>query len=110
MTYTFEQLKSKTLADLRDIAQGLDPETVKGWSQMNKDHLLPLIAQALRVDMHVHRHVEGLDKASLKAQLHALKAARDAAIAEGDHARLHALRRQRHHLNRRIRSHTVLDS
>lgn len=110
MTYTFEQLKAKTLSDLRDIAQALDADAVKGWSQMNKEHLLPVIARALNVDTHVHTHVEGVDKASLKAQLHALKAQRDAAIAAGDHARLHALRRERHHLNRRIRSHTVIES
>jgi hypothetical protein len=110
VTYTFESLKSKTLAELREIAQGLDAETVKGWSQMNKEHLLPLIAKALHIDTHQHRHVEGIDKASLKARLHQLKRDREQAKADGDAARLKAIRREHHHLNRRIRAHTVLES
>ena len=33
----------------------------------------------------------------------------DAALADGDAARLKALRRERHRLNRRIRAHVVVD-
>ena len=110
MSYTFEELKAKTLAELRDIAKTLDDEAVKGWSQMNKDHLLPLVAKALHIDTHKHRHVEGIDKASLKAKLHQLKADREEARTTGDSARLKALRRQYHHLNRQIRAHTVVDA
>jgi DNA polymerase/3'-5' exonuclease PolX len=110
VAYTFEELKAKTLADLREIAKGLDSEAVKGWSQMNKDHLLPAIAKALNIDTHKHAHVEGIDKASLKAKLRELKAAREQAKAAGDSARLKAIRRQHHHLNRQIRAHTVIDA
>ena len=110
MSYTFEELKAKTLAELRDIAKTLDDEAVKGWSQMNKDHLLPLVAKALHIDTHKHRHVEGIDKASLKAHLHELKAEREKAKAEGDRKKLKAIRRQHHRLNRRIRAHTVVDA
>ena len=47
MAYTYDALKAKTLAELRDIAKDLDAESVRGWSQMNKEHLLPAIAKAL---------------------------------------------------------------
>ena len=110
MAYTFEELKAKTLADLREIAKGIDSEAVKGWSQMNKDHLLPAIAKALNIDTHKHIHVEGIDKASLKARLHELKKARAEAMAAGDSVKLKAIRRQHHHLNRQIRAHTVVDA
>ena len=110
MAYTFEQLKAKTVADLREIAKGLEGEAVKGWSQMNKEHLLPAIAKALNIDSHKHQHVVGIDKASLKARLHQLKADREQAVADGDAARLKAIRRQYHHLNRQIRAHTVVDA
>jgi len=59
-------------------------EAVKGWSQTNKDHLPPAVAKALDIDTHKHVHVEGIDKASLKARLHALKKARAEAMAAGD--------------------------
>lgn len=109
MSHTFESLKSKTLAELREIAQGIEAEAVRGWSQMNKDHLLPAIAKALNLDTHLHTHVEGIDKASLKARLHQLKRDREQAMADGDVKRLKAIRREHHHLNRRIRAHTVIE-
>jgi hypothetical protein len=109
MAYTYDALKAMTIAELRDIAKGLDAESVRGWSQMNKDHLLPALARALSIDTHAHTHVEGIDKNSLKARLHKLKADREQALADGDHARLRALRRERHRLNRRIRAHVVVD-
>ena len=110
MSYTFESLKAMTLADLREIAKGLDQEEVKGWSQMNKEHLLPLVAKALHIDTHLHTHVEGIDKATLKAKLHQLKRDREQAVSDGDAKRLKAIRRERHNLNRQIRAHTVGDA
>ena len=40
MAHTYEELKGKTLAELREIAAGMDNEAVQGHTQMNKDHLL----------------------------------------------------------------------
>ena len=44
--YTYEQLKHKTIGDLREIARGLDHEAVQGFSQLNKEHLLPGLCKA----------------------------------------------------------------
>jgi DNA polymerase/3'-5' exonuclease PolX len=109
MAHTYEELKKKTVEDLREIAKGLDQEAVKGFTQMNKEHLLPAVCKALGVDMHKHPHHEpvGIDKAKLKARMHALKAEKEKAIEAGDVARLKAIRREYHHLNRRIRAATV---
>jgi hypothetical protein len=107
MAYTFEELKLKTVAQLREIAAGLGDEAVKGYSQLNKDHLLAAICKTLNIDMHVHHHAEGIDKAELKSQIKNMKKQRDEAIAAHDHARLKSVRRQIHHLNRRIKRATV---
>lgn len=106
MSYTFEQLKAKPLADLREMAKALDDDAVKGWSQMNKDRLLPVLCKALHVDTHVHHEVVGVDKDAIKAQLHALHAQRERALDAHDHAQLKMVRRQMHHLNHTIRKAT----
>ena len=109
MPQSYESLKKKTIEDLREIAKGLDPDAVKGYTQMNKEHLLPALCKALGVDMHKHPHHEavGVDKASLKAKMHQLKAEKDKALAAGDGPKLKAIRREYHRLNRRIRAATV---
>jgi len=101
MAHTYEELKAKTVAELREIAR----DTVQGASQMNKDHLLPALCQALGIDTHEHRSVHGIDKTTVKAQLRELKAARDKALDAHDHHQLKSLRRQMHRLNHQIRAH-----
>jgi hypothetical protein len=107
MAYTFEELRTKTVAQLRDIAAELGDEAVKGYSQLNKEHLLAAICKTLNIDMHVHHHVEGINKAELKSQIKELKKQRDEALAAHDHDKLKSVRRQIHHLNRRIKRATV---
>ena len=101
MAHTYEELKAKTVAELREIAK----DTVQGASQMNKDHLLPALCKALGIETHAHHEVQGIDKAAIKAQMRALKTERDRALDIHDHLRLKAIRRQMHHLNHQIRSH-----
>jgi hypothetical protein len=105
MAHTYEELKSKTIEDLRNIAKGLDNEAVKGFSQMNKVHLLPALCKALGIDTHVHHHAEGIDKTAIKATMRELKKKRDAAVEAHDRDLLKSIRRQLHHFNRQIRAH-----
>jgi hypothetical protein len=105
MAHTYEELRGKTLTELRDIAKGTDSELVQGYSQMNKDHLLPALCKAFDIDVHEHHTVTGIDKGSLKARMRQLKKDRDRALESHDHAQLHDLRRQIHRLNHQIRSH-----
>jgi hypothetical protein len=105
MAYTYEELKEKTVAELRDIAKGLESEAVKGSSQMNKEHLLPVLCSALGIDAHEHHTVRGVNKAAIKAQMRELKQRREAAQESHEHELLKSLRRQIHHLNHQIRSH-----
>jgi hypothetical protein len=106
MAYTYHELKVKTIAELRDIAKGVEnQEAVKGFSQMNKEHLLPALCKALGITTHEHHEAVGIDKPALKAKIRALKAKRDEALAAHDHDLLKNVRRQIHRINRDIRRH-----
>ena len=105
MAHTYEELKPKTIEQLREIAKGLDNEAVKGFSQMNKDHLLPALCKALGIDAHAHHHAEGIDKVAIKTKMKELKQQRAAALQAHDPERLKNVRRHLHHLNRQIRAH-----
>lgn len=101
MAHTFEELKGKTVAELRDIAK----DTVTGASQMNKDHLLPLLCKALGIEMHAHHEAHDIDKPAIKAKMRELKTERAKALDAHDHDRLKSIRRQIHGLNHRVRAH-----
>ena len=103
MAYTYNELKEKTVAELREIAAGIQHEAVQGYSQLNKEHLLVALCKALDIPTHEHHDAKGIDKSSLKAQIRDLKKKRDAALAAHDHKQLKTLRRQIHTLNRSIR-------
>ncbi len=109
MAYSYEELKRKTIEDLREIAKGLEHEAVQGYTQMNKEHLLPAVCRALGIEVHRHPHHEaqGVDKAKLKVRMHAIRGEKAKALEARDHAKVKALRREYHHLNRRIRAASV---
>jgi DNA-binding IclR family transcriptional regulator len=107
MAYTHHQLKEKTVVELRDIAKDIQHEAVQGYTQLNKEHLIVALCAALHIPMYEHHEVVGIDKAGVKAKMRALKKERDAAVEAHDSGKLKALRRQIHHLNRRIREHMI---
>jgi len=106
-TMTFEDLKKKTVAELRDMAKGLTHDAVQGYTQMNKEYLLPALCKALGID-HAHHHVEaGFDKSKIKVRMKMLRAERDKALEAHDSRKLKMLRTELHTLNHRIRGHMV---
>ena len=106
MTFTYEELKHKTVADLREIAKGIDHEAVQGYTQLNKDHLIIAISKALGIQ-HLHHEVVGVDKAAIKAKIRELKTKRAAALEAHDHGQLKTVRRTIHRLKRQIHKATV---
>ncbi len=106
MDYTFEQLKHKTIVELREIAKGIEHEAVKGYTQLNKEHLLVAIANALGIQ-HEHHEVVGVDKAAIKSRMKELKQKRQEALAAHDSAALKSVRRTLHRLKRQIHKATV---
>ena len=106
-TITYEDLKKKTVAELREIAKGLKHDAVQGYTQMNKDHLLPALCKALGVEV-AHHHVEsGFDKTAIKARMKMLRDERDKLADAHDPKRLKVIRNELHALNHRLRAHMV---
>lgn len=107
MAHTFEELKHKTVVELREIAKEVQHEAVEGASQMNKDHLLKALCTALHIEMHAHHDVVGIDKAAIKVRIHELQKKRDAILATTERKELRGVLRQIHALKRTIRRATV---
>lgn len=107
MAHTHNELKHKTLAELRDIAKDIEHDAVQGYTQLNKEHLVVALCTALNIDMHEHHDVVGIDKAAIKSRIKELKKKRDAALTAHDHAQLKHSRRAIHRLKRQIHKATV---
>jgi len=96
--HTYEELRHMTVAQLREIAAGIEHDAVKGYTQLNKEHLIAAICRALNIDTFTHHHAEGADTSSMKSRIKALKKQRAEALAAHDHKRLKAVRREIHSL------------
>lgn len=104
MVHTYEELKKKTIADLREIAKDIQHDAVQGYTQMNKERLLPAICKALGIDAHEHHAAALAQKSAIKARMRGIKAAVAEAVARGDGALARNLRRQRHAMNHALRT------
>jgi len=108
VAYTYHQLHEKTIEELREIAKGVpNQDAVQGYSQMNKQHLLPALCKALGIDAREHHDVVGIDKPAIKAKMRELKRKRGVALDAHDHDALKTIRRELHALNRQIRAHVA---
>ena len=107
MPLTYEEIHKKTVAELREIAAGIEDERLQGHTQMHKEQILPILCQVLGIEQHAHHEVVGIDKSKVKAEIRALKSARSAAMEAGDHDELRRVRRRIHRLKGRLRRATV---
>jgi len=107
MEHTFEELKKKTVAELREIAKTIEHEAVQGYSQLNKEHLLVAVCKALNIDTRVHHQVVGLNKAQVKTNIRRIKEKLAAAITAHDRKQIKFLHRQIHRQKRQIHKATV---
>jgi len=103
MEYTYKDLKHKTVAELREIASGIEHEAVQGYTQLNKEHLIEALCKALNIDMHEHHRAVGIEKTKIKSQIKALKQQRDEAIAAKNYAELKKVRLEIKKLKNRLR-------
>ncbi|HET9582012.1 MAG TPA: hypothetical protein VFP76_04280 [Gemmatimonadota bacterium] len=107
MAFTWEEIHKKTVAELRDIAAGIEDERLQGHTQMHKEQLLPILCEVLGIEQHAHHEVVGIDKAKIKAEIRALRARRDAALEAHDREEVKRVRRRIHRLKGRLRRATV---
>jgi hypothetical protein len=104
MAHTYQDLARMTVDGLREVAKGIEHEAVRGYTQLNKEHLLPAICRALGIETQAHHHVVWIDKQAMKAEIRALRSSRDAMLsASGDRSSLSATLRRIHALKRRLR-------
>ncbi len=107
MAHTYHELREMTVAQLREVASGLEHEAVQGYTQLNKDPLLLAICQALDIDPHEHHEAVGIDKAAVKVDIRKLKVDRQAALEAKNHQELKKIRREVRGLKRKIRKSLV---
>ena len=107
MSFTHAELKKKTVAELREIAAGIEHEAVQGHSQMNKEHLLVALCKALNIDTHEHHQVVGLNKTQVKTKIRAMKDKLAAAIVARDRKQISYCHRQIHRQKRQIHKATI---
>ena len=103
MAYTYEELRGKTVAQLREIAEGIEHDALHGYTTMHKDQLLPALCQALGIEAHEHHEVVGLNKTKVKREIRELKMKRDAAIESKDYGELKRVRTRIKRLKRALR-------
>jgi len=107
MEHTYSELKKKTVAELREIAETIEHEAVEGYTQLNKDQLIGALCTALGIDAKEKRSVVGVDKSKIKADIRSLKIEREAALEAHDHKQLKMFRRKIRSLKRTLRNARV---
>lgn len=107
MDHSYEELKKKRVAELREIAAGIEHEAVQGYTQLNKEHLLQAICQALGIDTHAHHVVKDSHKATLKSRIKAIKEQRKDMAGSADKKKLEQLRRKLHRMKHTLRKMAV---
>lgn len=103
MAHTYEEISNMTVAQLRELASGIEHEAVKGYTQLHKEQLIEAICSALGIEAHAHHEVVGLDKAKVKAQIAALKTKRASALEAKDYSELKRVRRNIRKLKHKMR-------
>ena len=107
MEHTYQDLHEKTGSELREVAAGLEHEAVQGYTQLNKEHLLLAVCQALSIDPHEHHEAVGINKAKIKADIRKLKVDRQGALESKNSRELKRIRREIRGLKRKIRKALV---
>jgi len=103
MDYTYKDLKHMTVAQMREIAAATGEDGIKGYTQLNKDHLLEAICNFYHIDMHEHHDIVGIDKSKVKAKIKELKKQRDEALEKKDKEKLVASRKEIKKLKKELR-------
>jgi hypothetical protein len=106
-SYSYVELKHKTVAELREIAKGIQHEAVQGATQMNKEHLLVAICKALNIDSRAHHVASGIDKTAFKKKISGYKAKGEEVLKAGDHKKLKIMRRKIHRLKHALRKAAI---
>ncbi len=95
----YHDLHKLTVVKLREMAKEYDD--LEGVTGMTKDTLCDVLADKMGIEK-PHKVVVGIDKASIKREIRALKKVREEALAARDRQKLHDTRRQLHRLRHKL--------
>jgi hypothetical protein len=95
------------VAQLREIAAGIEHDAVKGHTQLNKERLITAIRKAVNIDTFRRHHADGVDASVMKSRIEELKKQRGEALAPHDHQRLEVVRREIHSLKVKLHRASV---
>jgi protein-arginine kinase activator protein McsA len=104
--YTYDQLKAMKVTELRTIAQGVENESLAGYTVMHKEQLLPVLCKVLGVEA-PHHVAHGPAKFKIKQTIRALKKQRGEAVAAKDGGKLADIRHRIHSMKRQLRRMAV---
>lgn len=102
-SYTYEDLSKKTVAQLRELASGIEHEALQGYTQLHKADLLAKLCEALDIPMHAQHESTGVDKSQIKGKIRKLKTERDKALESKNSKKLREVRGELKLLKRRLR-------
>ena len=106
--HTYEELKGKTVAQMREIAEGLgEHDALHGYTTMHKEELLVALCTAMDIEAHERHEVVGIDKTAVKSRIRELKRQRDALVEAKDPKQLKLVRARIRRLKRKIHKATV---
>jgi protein-arginine kinase activator protein McsA len=100
--HKYAELKSMTVAKLREIAQGIQSPELEGYSTWHKEQLLPVLCKLLNIPMHHIAH--GAEKTRVKGVIRKLETKREEVLKAHDYKRLTIVRRQIHVLKHKLRN------
>ena len=101
--FTYEELSKKTVAQLRELASGMEHEALQGYTQLHKADLLAKLCEALGIPMHAQHDVKGIKKTEIKGQIRKLKIERNKALESKDSRKLREVRAEMKLLKRHLR-------
>jgi hypothetical protein len=107
MEHTFEELSSKNVTQLREIAEGMDHEALHGYKTMRQEQLVKALCSAFGIEARAERKIVGINRGEIKARIKKLKVQREKALEEHNHKELKLVRRKIRGLKREIRKATV---
>jgi rubrerythrin len=107
MEYTYSELKEKNLTDLKKLASGIEHEAVKGYTQLNKEHLIKKLCEALGIDTHEHHQVVGINKKAIKSSIKKLKLIKAQALLDKDKVKFKKTVNSINILKKKLRKATV---
>jgi hypothetical protein len=103
MEHTLDDLKKKTVEELREIAGAIEDNKIADYETLEKDDLVKSLTTALGLEAKPKTPAAPSEKAKIKTQIQALKTKRAAAVEAHDGKQLKWMRLNIRRLKQKMR-------